>query len=130
MKKLVRVVGAVIEHQGNILCAQRSEQMSLPLLWEFPGGKIEQGETDIEALKREIQEEMKCDLAVGEKVTTTTHEYDFAIIELTTYRCTLQETMPTLTEHSQIKWLAPKALHQLEWATADIPAVDLLVEQG
>ena len=45
MKKLVRVVGAVIEHQGNILCAQRSEQMSLPLLWEFPGGKIEQGET-------------------------------------------------------------------------------------
>ncbi|MCP6558870.1 NUDIX domain-containing protein, partial [Klebsiella pneumoniae] len=94
------------------------------------GGKIEQGETDIEALKREIQEEMKCDLAVGEKVTTTTHEYDFAIIELTTYRCTLQETMPTLTEHSQIKWLAPKALHQLEWAPADIPAVDLLVEQG
>lgn len=130
MKKLVRVVGAVIEHQGNILCAQRSEQMSLPLLWEFPGGKIEQGETDIEALKREIQEEMKCDLAVGEKVTTTTHEYDFVIIELTTYRCTLQETMPTLTEHSQIKWLAPKALHQLEWAPADIPAVDLLVEQG
>lgn len=130
MKKLVRVVGAVIEHQGNILCAQRSEQMSLPLLWEFPGGKIEQGETDIEALKREIQEEMKCDLAVGEKVTTTTHEYDFAIIELTTYCCTLQETMPTLTEHSQIKWLAPKALHQLEWAPADIPAVDLLVEQG
>ncbi|WP_057510091.1 (deoxy)nucleoside triphosphate pyrophosphohydrolase [Staphylococcus simulans] len=130
MKKLVRVVGAVIEQQGNILCAQRSEQMSLPLLWEFPGGKIEQGETDIEALKREIQEEMKCDLAVGEKVTTTTHEYDFAIIELTTYRCNLQETMPTLTEHSQIKWLAPKALHQLEWAPADIPAVDLLVEQG
>ena len=130
MKKLVRVVGAVIEHQGNILCAQRSEQMSLPLLWEFPGGKIEQGETDIEALKREIQEEMKCDLAVGEKVTTTTHEYDFAIIELTTHRCTLQETMPILTEHSQIKWLAPKALHQLEWAPADIPAVDLLFEQG
>ncbi|AYU54409.1 (deoxy)nucleoside triphosphate pyrophosphohydrolase [Staphylococcus debuckii] len=130
MKKLIEVVGAVIYDHDKILCAQRSKQMSLPLLWEFPGGKIEQGESDVEALKREIREEMKCDLEVGEKITTTTHEYDFAIIQLTTYQCKLQAQMPTLTEHSQIQWLSVEDLHQLEWAPADVPTVDLLVEKG
>lgn len=81
-------------------------------------------------MKREIREEMKCDLEVGEKITTTTHEYDFAIIQLTTYQCKLQAQMPTLTEHSQIQWLSAEDLHELEWAPADIPTVDLLVEKG
>ena len=130
MKKLIEVVGAVIYDNNKILCAQRSEQMSLPLLWEFPGGKIEQGESDVDALKREIKEEMKCDLEVLDKVTTTTYEYDFAVIQLTTYKCRLQKQMPTLTEHQQIQWLNAEDLHQLEWAPADIPTVDKIVEEG
>ena len=56
---------------------------------EFPGGKIENGETEKDALIREIKEEMKCDLIVGDKVTTTTYEYDFGIVNLTTYKCEL-----------------------------------------
>ncbi|EKU50047.1 (deoxy)nucleoside triphosphate pyrophosphohydrolase [Staphylococcus massiliensis] len=130
MKKVIKVVGAVIFSDNKILCAQRSESMSLPLMWEFPGGKIEKDETDVEALKREIKEEMKCDLEVKDKVTTTTYEYDFGIIELTTYRCVLNKTLPTLTEHKEIKWLAANELHQLEWAPADIPAVDILAKEG
>ena len=86
MKKVINVVGAIIYSEGKILCAQRSENMSLPLMWEFPGGKIEPEESEKEALIREIQEEMKCDLVVGDKVTTTEHEYEFGIVRLTTLR--------------------------------------------
>ena len=130
MKKTISVVGAIIFDKDNVLCAQRSETMSLPLMWEFPGGKIENGESDIEALKREIREEMKCDLEVGEKVTTTTYEYDFAIIQLTTYRCKLKSQFPTLTEHQDIRWLNKKQLNTLNWAPADIPAVHIIVNEG
>ncbi|UXS75722.1 (deoxy)nucleoside triphosphate pyrophosphohydrolase [Staphylococcus chromogenes] len=130
MKKQIAVVGAIIFDGHKVLCAQRSEKMSLPLMWEFPGGKIEQGESDIEALKRGIREEMKCDLEVGEKVTTTTYEYDFAIIQLTTYRCQLKSQLPTLTEHKAIEWLNKKDLKSLTWAPADIPAVEIIVSEG
>ncbi|MDQ7175323.1 (deoxy)nucleoside triphosphate pyrophosphohydrolase [Staphylococcus chromogenes] len=129
MKKQITVVGAIIFDNHKVLCAQRSEKMSLPLMWEFPGGKIEQGESDIEAIKREIREEMKCDLEVGEKVTTTTYEYDFAIIQLTTYRCQLKSQLPTLTEHKAIQWLDKKDLKSLTWAPADIPAVEIIVSE-
>lgn len=129
MKKQITVVGAIIFDNHKVLCAQRSEKMSLPLMWEFPGGKIEQGESDIEALKREIREEMKCDLEVGKKVTTTTYEYDFAIIQLTTYRCQLKSQLPTLTEHKAIQWLDKKDLKSLTWAPADIPAVEIIVSE-
>lgn len=91
--------------------------------------KIEQGESDIEALKREIREEMKCDLEVGEKVTTTTYEYDFAIIQLTTYRCQLKSQLPTLTEHKAIEWLNKKDLKSLTWAPTDIPAVEIITSE-
>ncbi|WP_346846289.1 NUDIX domain-containing protein [uncultured Rothia sp.] len=66
MKKQINVVGAVLLQNGKILCAQRSEHMSLPLLWEFPGGKIEAGETPQEALKRELEEELTIEAEVGE----------------------------------------------------------------
>lgn len=70
MKKQVTVVGAVIYRKnGDILCAKRSEQMSLPNLWEFPGGKVEKGEKAEEALIREIQEELGCTIRVEDFIT-------------------------------------------------------------
>ena len=100
MKKNINVVGAVIYSENKILCAQRNENMSLPLKWEFPGGKIEKGETEEEAL----------------------------IVNLTTYKCTLNNEMPTLTEHKEIKWLEPDELAKLDWAPADIPTVEIIVK--
>lgn len=129
MKKTIQVVGAVIHKNNKILCAKRPSDKSLANYWEFPGGKIEQGETEREALEREIQEELKCEISVQEKIITTIHEYDFAIISLTTFHCELISGTPTLTEHQEIKWLEVSKLDQLEWAPADIPAVEKIMSK-
>ncbi|MCP3742013.1 (deoxy)nucleoside triphosphate pyrophosphohydrolase [Rossellomorea sp. BNER] len=128
MKKDIHVVGAVIFKNNKILCAQRGTEKSLPLLWEFPGGKVEKGEKQEEALKREIQEEMHCTIDIGEKIEYTVHEYDFGIVHLTTYFCNLIKGEPVLTEHAAIKWLLPEELHYLEWAPADIPAIEKIAK--
>ncbi|MGG4169249.1 (deoxy)nucleoside triphosphate pyrophosphohydrolase [Rossellomorea vietnamensis] len=128
MKKHIHVVGAVIFRDNKILCAQRGTKKSLPLMWEFPGGKIEKGEKPEEALKREIHEEMHCSIEIGEKIEHTVHEYDFGIVHLTTYHCKLIEGEPVLTEHTAIKWLSPEKLGTLKWAPADIPAIEKIAK--
>ena len=93
-------------------------------MWEFPGGKIEHGESPRVALAREIREELLIDITVGEEVVSTTHEYEFGIVTLTTYYCELSSGVPRLTEHAAMCWLAPSQLLSVEWAPADLPAVD------
>jgi 8-oxo-dGTP diphosphatase len=126
LKKRIKVVGAVIVRDGLILCAQRGLNGSLPGMWEFPGGKIEAGETPAAALAREISEELDCVIEVGELVTTTTHEYDFATVELTTFYCRLLDGVPVLKEHQSVSWLPAAELKSLEWAPADMPAIRLI----
>ncbi|OZU90648.1 8-oxo-dGTP diphosphatase MutT [Virgibacillus indicus] len=109
-----------------ILCAQRGNTKTLSHKWEFPGGKVEQGETERAALKREIEEEMECHIEVGRQVDHTVYEYDFGIVHLTTFYCILIEGEPVLTEHQSIKWLHREELTTLDWAPADIPAVEKL----
>lgn len=128
MIKNITVVGAVIEKNGKILCAQRGQDKSLAGLWEFPGGKIEQNETPQQALEREIKEELLCEVSIKNKIITTSYEYDFGIVELTTFFCELIEGEPKLTEHESIKWLPVSELSTLEWAPADIPTIDTLVK--
>lgn len=128
MKKEINVVGAVIRRDGLVLCAQRGFAGSLAGMWEFPGGKIESGETPRQALEREIVEELQCRVSVGALVTSTVHEYEFGIVTLTTYNCELIEGTPVLSEHEEVVWLPPAELRTLEWAPADVPAV-LLIEQ-
>jgi 8-oxo-dGTP diphosphatase len=129
MNKIIDVVGAVILKDGNVLCARRGPDGLLPGLWEFPGGKIEADESPKEALAREIAEELNCIIKVGDQVESTTYEYDFAIITLTTFYCALVNGEPNKTEHSELRWLAPELLIGLEWAPADIPAVDRITQE-
>jgi len=126
--KSVQVVGAVIMNEKNeVFCAQRSGSMSQPLLWEFPGGKIEEGESAEEALVREIKEELGCKIQVQDKVADIIHEYPNVIVHLITYKAIIIEGVPTLREHAQMKWVPVNQLFTLKWAPADIPTVEKLV---
>lgn len=130
MKKHITVVGAVIVRDGLIYCARRGLGRVLPGMWEFPGGKVETDESFAEALVREIDEELGCEISVIKPLETTTHEYGFAVITLATFVCELVAGEPQSNEHAEERWLSVDALKTLEWAPADIPAVDKLRASG
>ena len=127
VKRRISVVGAVLIRDGAVLAAQRSPSMSLPGKWEFPGGKIEPGESPHEALVREIREELLCGISAGGLVDTTTHEYEFGVVTLTTYHAAIVDGEPRLTEHAYLRWVPFTELQLLDWAPADIPAVNRII---
>lgn len=130
MKKTIKVVGAIIENSNlEILCALRSPKMSMPNLWEFPGGKIEKGESIRQAIEREIREELSCKVKYIEDFNDNTHEYDNVIVNLITVKCKLIEGTPTASEHSKLIWLKRENLDSLKWAPADVPAVEELKKE-
>lgn len=127
IKKTVHVVAAIIENENNeILCALRGPEMTLPNYWEFPGGKIEEGETKEQAIKREIKEELGCTIKVYEPVEDTTYEYDKVIVRLETFMAKVISGTPVISEHAKIKWVTREELPALNWAPADIPAIEKL----
>ena len=127
--KKVNVVGAVIRNdQGQVLCALRSSTMSMPDLWEFPGGKIETGETPKESLVREIHEELGCIIRVADQIEDVEHLYPSVLVRLLTYEAYITEGEPEAREHARICWFSPNALMSLEWAPADLPTVKKLMD--
>lgn len=127
-KKRIEVVAAALFNGTEVLAAQRGEGMSLAGMWEFPGGKIESGESPREALVRELEEELHCQAKIGDYVNTTEYEYDFGIVSLATFICTVEGSAPIATEHAEIRWVPVVELPSLNWAPADIPAVERIVE--
>ena len=127
MPKLIDVTGAVILRNGTVFAARRGEGKALAGKWEFPGGKIEPGETPEASLARELKEELLIDATVGNHITTAEYEYGFGVVRLSTFYCSLPaDAEPTLTEHAESRWVPIAELESLDWAPADIPAVQII----
>ncbi len=130
MKKLIKVVGAIIENnEHEILCALRSPKMSMPNHFEFPGGKIENGESYKKAIEREIREELNCKVEFNSIFNENVYDYGDFIVSLTTAKCSLISGTPTADEHSKLIWLKRENLKSLVWAPADVVAVEELIEE-
>lgn len=117
-KKHYEVVAAVIEKDGLIFCSKRGPKEECAYKWEFPGGKIEQGETKEEALKREIKEELDGEIIVEKYITTVNHEYDTFSITMHVYKCSLLDHL-VLKEHIDYKWVKKEELMNIDFAEAD-----------
>lgn len=127
----LQVSCALIEQDGRVLAAQRGPTMSLPLKWEFPGGKIHAGETPQDCLRRELMEELGVQIAVGKALPSVWHDYPGFRVTLYPFICLLTAGTPVLHEHAAVRWLWPHELAQLDWADADWPVLDAyLAERG
>lgn len=127
----VHVVCAIIERDGLVLVAERPEGKRLAGFWEFPGGKIEPGETAEEALHRELQEELACEVAVLASGPPVLHDYEWGRIQLHPFRCRLREGSPDprAQEHSALKWVECRELAEVRLAPADIPILAWLLHE-
>jgi len=129
--KSVRDVAAgLIMCNGKLLIGQRKHGKSLEYKWEFPGGKLETGETLEECLHRELMEEMQLDIVVGEHFTDSIYEYDFGTIILHAFWATCKnQDIPVVLEHEQYRWVSPKDLLQYDFAPADRPIIAAILKQ-
>lgn len=124
---IVRVAAAVLCRGGRILLARRAPGKKMAGLWEFPGGKIEAGETSGAALKRELKEELGLDVEPGPELMTHRHAYDFGVIDLVSVlcRCAADGDLAS-TDHDALTWAAPGDLLAYGLAPADVPTAERL----
>jgi 8-oxo-dGTP diphosphatase len=127
MRRKIRVVGAMIELDGRYLITQRSPRASLPLLWEFPGGRVEVGETDQAALARELHEEMGIGVEVADRVIHVEHAYEGYDIDFCVYRCRLVSGEVQHTRIHDHRWVLPVELDQYEFPPADEKSIAQLL---
>jgi 8-oxo-dGTP diphosphatase len=122
------VTCAIIQKDGKVLSTQRSESMSLPLKWEFPGGKVEVGESKIACLHREVMEELHIKIDILQPLTPVVFDYKNRIIRLLPYLADYVSGDLFLTEHKDYEWLKQEELHSVDWAPADLPIVEEYLE--
>ncbi len=127
--KRIEVVAGIVFFQNQILCVQRPKNKLLYISekYEFPGGKVEQGETKEEALHRELMEELNLSTKIKSFFLTVIHEYPDFELTMHSFMCEVDSKNLTLHEHIDQKWLTINELTSLDWAAADIPIVDKLV---
>jgi 8-oxo-dGTP diphosphatase len=128
--KTIEVVAAIIsDEQGRIFTTQRGYG-EWKDWWEFPGGKMEAGETPQQALRREIHEELDAEIEIGPLLRTIDYDYPDFHLTMHCFRCTLATDRLTLLEHEAAKWLAPSELHSVRWLPADEQIIDILSTYG
>ena len=127
-KKTIRVACAIIERDGKVLAVQRSEFMKLPLKWEFPGGKVDQGESLEQCVVREVSEELNVQITVVQSLPSVNYDYPDFSVTLYPFICTIVSGEITLHEHKKLLWLSLHELHSLDWVAADFPVIDAYSE--
>ena len=124
----VRVVAAVLRRDGRILVTQRHARAERGGQWEFPGGKVEPGEREAEALCREIREELDCGVSVGALLARTTHRYPDLEVELAFYACAIEPgSEPRLVGAAAMEWVEPARLATFDFCEADLPVLPVLL---
>lgn len=127
--KIIPVTCALIFSEGKVLATRRSQTMDLPGKWELPGGKVEEGESPEECLKREIQEELSIEIEIFEKLSPADFTYPGKTIRLIPMAAYWTGGQLHLAEHDQMIWLEKKDLISLDWAPADLPIVHELIKK-
>lgn len=127
--KIIRVSGGIFFQDGKILAAQRADGRPLAGYWEFPGGKIEAGESGEEALYRELKEELQIEAEIGKFFARATCNYSFGTVVLDTYFCTWRSGDWKLQVHKEIRWLSISELSTLQWAPTDVPIIEKLTQE-
>ncbi|MDX6190960.1 NUDIX domain-containing protein [Flavobacterium sp. Fl-318] len=124
MSKIINVTCAIILKNEKILVAQRSTKMKLPLKWEFPGGKLEFNESEIDCIKREIKEEINIEIEILQKLSNNIHDYGNFKINLIPFLACYISGDIKLAEHTDYRLLERSELLNIDWAEADIPIVE------
>ena len=129
--KTVEVVAGIIKLNNKILCTQRdvSKNPEVSFKWEFPGGKIEAGETPEEALIREVREELDLSISIEDFFMEINYSYPSFNLKMHTYLCSTTSDKLTLNVHKAYKWLLPEELKTLDWAPADTPIINKLINK-
>ena len=121
--KTIEVVAAIIVRGGKVFATQRGYG-EWKGWWEFPGGKMEDGESPVEALKREIREELDAEIEVGELLETVEWDYPTFHLTMHCFICTLKSESLHLNEHEAAEWLTRETLHSVKWLPADEGIID------
>ena len=124
--KITEVVAALIWRDDKFMICQRPAHKARGLLWEFVGGKVEEGETKQQALIRECREEIAVTLGVGEVFMDVTHEYPDLTVHLTLFNATIAEGEPQMLEHVDIRWITPCEIPEYDFCPADVEILDKL----
>ena len=124
-KKQIKVVAGLICKDDHVFATQRGYG-NYKDWWEFPGGKVEAGETPEQALTREIREELAAEISVGEYLTTVEYDYPDFHLSMACYWCSVKEGHLTLLEHEAARWLPLHDLRQVNWLPADILVIDVI----
>ena len=127
-KITINVTCAIVLFGNKILVTQRSEKMKLPLKWEFPGGKLEEDETEVDCIVREIREEINIEIEIVEKLTNSLFDYGNFKVNLIPFIANYKEGEIKLLEHKDYKLLYKTELLNLDWAEADLPIVEELLK--
>ena len=128
--RTIRVVAAVVERDGHYLITQRRPGAVLPLLWEFPGGRVEETETDADALRREVKHRLGVDIEPGQLISFVSHPYERYVVDLYLYQCRLTGGTPRELNVNAYRWVTSAEFDQYPFTPADELSMNKLLGLG